>query len=113
MLKNFLKNSRSNVGLNKYKIIFSNPAVEDLEEIDFYIRNVLLEPEIANNLITRLMKSIDSLAYIPNRIKTVNGSTNIRKLISNDYLIFFTIKEDKIIILDIVKANRDLTNLQF
>ena len=101
--------------MKKYNIEYSKEAKEDLIGIKQYIKYNLQEPEIANKLISKIRMSIKSLkdnheifAIIDDDIIT---KLEIRKLIVDNYIVFYRIKNDSIEIVRIMYGRRNWINL--
>lgn len=70
--------------------------------------------EIADRNITMIEHAINTLDIMPNRCPVSDFSPNVRKLVMPKlpYLIFYTILDFEVVILDVVHAKRD-QNLLF
>lgn len=81
-----------------YKILQTNEFEEELEEIYRYIALKLKEPSIARNFYKKVIKSINSLKYLPERNCQIgsfkNKSRNLRRILVNHYVIIYEIKND-------------------
>ncbi|MCI9063802.1 MAG: type II toxin-antitoxin system RelE/ParE family toxin [Clostridia bacterium] len=82
--------------MNKYTIIWSPKARDDLSKIYHYISYHLKEKVTANKLIRRLLDLVSSLDYLPNRYPKVLNSkkyynSNIRKLLVGKYVILYEV----------------------
>jgi len=81
--------------MNKYEIIWSPKAYEDLQNIYAYIINQLKEKYIANNIIKNILNSISSLSYLPERHTKVFKSKirikNLRKLHIDNYVVIYEV----------------------
>ena len=101
--------------MKKYNIEYSKESKEDLIGIKQYIKYNLQEPETANKLISKIRMSIKSLkdnheifAIIDDDIIT---KLEIRKLIVDNYIVFYRIKDDSIEIVRIMYGRRNWINL--
>ena len=101
--------------MKKYNIEYSKESKEDLIEIKQYIKYNLQEPETANKLITKIRKSIRTLKDNPEIYSIINDDIikklEIRKLIVDNYIIFYRIKNDSIEIVRIMYGRRNWINL--
>lgn len=103
--------------MNKYNIEITEPAETDLFEIGNYIAKELLEPEIAKKIISKIAKEIFTLEEMPLRNGLVSdkrlSNKGIRKLIIDNYIIFYTVNEEMrvITIIRILYVKRDWINL--
>lgn len=77
----------------KYKVIYSPTALEDLDDIYYYIAYKLKEKQVAKNLIKRVYKSVRSLCEYPERFRRVEqepwASTGVRQLVEGNYIIYY------------------------
>ena len=80
--------------MNKYKIIWSPKANQDLNKIYTYIAYTLKEVSIANKTVKKIIKFISSLNYSPERypkLKYNNNIKNLRKLPLDNFVIIYQI----------------------
>ena len=101
--------------MKKYNIEYSKESKEDLIEIKQYIKYNLQEPEIANKLISKIRKSIRTLKDNPEIYAIIDDDIirklEIRKLIVDNYIIFYRMKNDSIGIVRIMYGSRNWINL--
>lgn len=88
--------------MDKYKIQLSIKAKNDIKNIVRYIKDVLLEPLIAEKYAKLIEKEIKSLGHCPQKFAVIDkgiiGIDNIRKLIIKNYIAFYRINEtDRIV----------------
>lgn len=88
--------------MDKYKIQLSIKAKNDIKNIVRYIKDVLLEPSIAEKYAKLIEKELKSLEHCPQKFavidKEIIGVDNIRKLIIKNYIAFYRINEsDRIV----------------
>jgi len=85
--------------LDKYEILFSIDAREDIEEITRYIKEVLALPELASIYREELLATIKELEFMPNRFEKVDTKyikrNNIRKIIYKNHLTLYATDEEK------------------
>lgn len=99
----------------KYQIFYTDSAKQDLKNIYRYICDSLVEPEIAEKLTDKIMKSIRSLDEMPQRYRLFDEepwrSCGLRILPVNNYLIFYLSDEEKTVvtILRIIYGGRDIS----
>ena len=81
----------------KYKIIWSPNAYKDLQNIYSYIKYCLKEKNIANKTVQKILYSISSLNYFPERYIKLKSSKfeirNIRKMYTYKYNIIYEVNE--------------------
>ncbi len=101
--------------MKKYNIEYSKEAKEDLIRIKQYIKYNLQEPETANKLISKIRMSIKTLKDIPEIQAIIDDDIirklEIRKLIVDNYIVFYRIKNDSIEIVRIMYGRRNWINL--
>ena len=101
----------------KYNVRYTESAEFDLIDIIHYIAVELNEPEAAFNLADNIYTFIGSLSSMPYRYALVNEERlavlGYRKLNIKNYLVFFTIDEEKQIVYveRILYARRDWLNI--
>ena len=86
----------------KYQIFYTDSAKQDLKNIYRYICDSLVEPEIAEKLTDKIMKSIRSLDEMPQRYRLFDEepwrSRGLRILPVNNYLIFYLSDEERTVV---------------
>ena len=103
--------------MNKYEIIWTPKAIKDIETFYNYIAYNLKEISIANNILKKIINSISSLDYLPERFLKIHNyhdsSKNLRRILVNNYVIIYEINKNigKIYILHIFHKNQDYFNL--
>lgn len=101
--------------MKEYSIEYSKEAKQDLISIKQYIKYNLQEPEIAQKLIFKIRKEINNLKDNPKLYTIIDNNIikelKIRKLIVDNYIIFFRIKSDCIQIVRIMYRKRNWINL--
>ena len=101
--------------MKKYSIEYSKKSKEDLIGIKQYIKYNLQEPETASKLISKIRKSIKTLKENPEIYAIIDDDIirklEIRKLIVDNYIIFYRIKNDSIEIVRIMYGRRNWINL--
>ena len=69
--------------MEKYIVVMSNQAEKELSNIITYISSVLLEPNIAKNLLKKLTNTIDKLETLPERYSISLMNTLLEKIFTN------------------------------
>ena len=98
----------------KWEIEYTTDADRDLEEIDSYIADVLLEPAIAEKQVARLMDAAGGLNHLPFRHRIYDRepwrSKGIRVFPVNNYLILYFPNESRTVveIVRILYGGRDI-----
>ena len=99
--------------LDRYSIRMSTKAKNDYKKIIRYIKSNLHEPIIAEKYAILIKDRIDSLKYYPQKFEVASSvivkQDNIRKLIINNYIVFYKIKEEskEVYILRIMYSGSD------
>ncbi len=96
--------------MKKYKIEFSQLALNDLYEIYLYISQELCSPQSAQDIYKKIEQKIESLSVLPFRnseIISINGE-NIRRLIVDNYSILYYVNENSVIIFRIIYTASNL-----
>ena len=82
----------------EYKIVYDKEASKELENIYLYIRNTLLEENIAQKTVGNIISKIKEMEYFPFANRTINLRNKNRKLIDKNYIIIYNVDlESKII----------------
>ena len=83
----------------KYKIILTDRAKYDLDDIYNYISKSLMAERAAENLMTRIQDSIMNLADMPEAFSIIEQykqrDYQYRKLIVNNYLVIYRIDKEQ------------------
>ncbi|MBQ9347437.1 MAG: type II toxin-antitoxin system RelE/ParE family toxin [Oscillibacter sp.] len=84
--------------MKRYEIEITPQAEKQMAEIRSYIANILLSQSAAQNLLSVLRREIQSLDYMPARIKLTSEepwrSQGIRRMLVKKYYVYFWIDED-------------------
>ncbi len=103
--------------MKRYKVLMTEPAADDLQEIARYISRELREPAIAQRLVGKIKEAVMSLADMPTRYAPVGderlASQGIRKLIVDNYILFYVVSEKDmaVTVVRILYVRRDWLNL--
>lgn len=89
--------------MKKYEVIITRDALKDIEDIYNYISKILHAPLAAYNLVRRIRKAIIELEYMPFRYPMLEYEADIayRKIIVDNYIIIYTVGNDKVIVVNI------------
>lgn len=96
-----------------YQIRMTPGAENDLLQLDDYISNVLLVPDIAVQYVGEIRQAIEQLSYFPRKVRLVPEepwhSRGIRRCPVNNFYIYFMIHEaeHQVIILNVIFNKRD------
>jgi addiction module RelE/StbE family toxin len=100
-----------------YKVLMTQPAIDDLQSIASYIANELREPSIAINLLNRIKEAVMSLSEMPARHSLVSDENlaiqKIRKILVDNYIVFYTVSEQDVTVtvIRILYGRRDWVSL--
>ena len=101
--------------MHKYETEYSKEAKQDLIEIKRYIKDTLKQPETAQNLVSRIRRKIDMLEDNPKIYAIIDlditKKLEIRKLVIDNYIVFYRVEGDKIQIVRIMYGRRNWINL--
>ena len=99
----------------KYNIEYSKESKQDLIGIKQYIKYNLQEAETAQKLVSKIRKEINNLKHNPETYSIIDDDIikklEIRKLIVNNYIVFYRIKKTNIEIVRIMYGRRNWINL--
>jgi len=90
------------------KILWTEPAIEDLRNLHSYIAHD--SPEYASSFVERIILSVEKLTRFPKigRIVPEADEETIRELFYHNYRIIYRIKQELIEIITVVHGRRDL-----
>ncbi len=101
--------------MKKYNIEYSKESKQDLIGIKQYIKYNLQEPETANKLISKIRKEINALKDNSEIYAIIDDDIikklEIRKLIVDNYIVFYRIKDNNIQIVRVMYGRRNWINL--
>ncbi len=98
---------------DNYRLIILPEAQEDIRSIVLYIARDLAAPQAALDLQNQFEEKINSLAYQPHRIKTIDEqpwkNAGVRKIRVKNYYIYFVIFEEEkaVKIMAVIYIGRD------
>lgn len=94
-----------------YNIKYSPEAKGDLRKIKSYIKNNLHEPDIAERLIKKIKEAVRELKINPEMYAVVDidrkGGIKIRRLMVDNYRVFYRVKGDWIQVIRILYKKRN------
>lgn len=101
--------------MKRYNLEYSKESKQDLIGIKQYIKYNLQEPEIAQKLVSKIRKEINSLKNNPEIYAIIDDDIirklEIRKLIVDNYIVFYRIKNSNIQIVRVMYGRRNWINL--
>ena len=91
--------------MEKYIVEITKEALQDMEDLYHYIAIDLLSPENALGQYNRIADKILNLSVFPEKFQLLESeperSRGIRRMLVDNYSVFYTIKENKVIITDV------------
>ena len=100
--------------MNKYHVEITKEALQDMEDIYNYIAKELCSPEIAMKQYNRIAKEILKLNIFPQRYRMITSEQEkekeLRRLIVDNYSVFYTIYEKRVIVTNVLYSASDLEN---
>jgi addiction module RelE/StbE family toxin len=101
--------------VNKYNIEYSKESKQDLIGIKQYIKYNLQEPETAQKLISKIRNEVNNLKNNPEICAIIDDELikklEIRKMIVDNYIVFYRIKNNNIEIVRVMYGRRNWINL--
>lgn len=98
--------------MKQYKVEITREALQDMEDIYNYIAIDLLAPENAMGQYNRIADEILTLDTFPERFRIMESepekSMELRRMLVDNYSIFYTIREDKVIVTDVLYTASDI-----
>lgn len=100
---------------NKFTLKIFPLARIDMEQIFAYISSELCNPSAAVNQIDAFESAFENLCGFPESCPFVDNEyvkdKTLRKLVVNNYLVFYRVKESEIQIIRVLYGMRDFENL--
>ena len=101
--------------MDRYNVEYSKESKQDLIGIKQYIKYNLQEPETAQKLISKIRNEINNLKYNPKICSIIDDDLikklEIRKLIVDNYIIFYRVRNNNIEIVRVMYGRRNWINL--
>lgn len=101
--------------MKKYNIEYSKDARQDLINIKKYIKYNLQEPNIAQKLIMKIKSEVEKLRNNPKIYTIIDDDIikklEIRKIIIDNYIVFYRINNESIQIVRIMYGRRNWMTL--
>ena len=99
------------------KLNISPQALNDLRDIKEYITRELENPDAAVNTVTKIIKTIRSLADFPNigspLSSIIDMRTDYRFLVSGNYIVLYRHENDNAYVVRILYGRRDYVKILF
>ena len=98
--------------MEQYKVEITKEALQDMEDMYNYIALELLSPENAMGQYNRIAEEILTLNAFPQRYRIMDSEPEkqmeLRRMIVDNYSVFYTIREDKGIVTDVLYTASDI-----
>lgn len=98
--------------MKQYAVEITNEALADMEQLYNHIAYVLRAPENAMGQYNRIAEEILKLDKFPERFRIVDSepecSRGMRRMLVDNYSVFFVIEEDRVIVTDVLFSASDL-----
>lgn len=100
------------ISMDKYTVEITKEALQDMEDIYNYIAVDLLSPENALGQYNRIADEIMNLDIFPERFRILDSepehSREIRRLLVDNFSVFYVIKDNKVIVTDVLYSTSDI-----
>ena len=98
--------------MKHYTVEITNEALADMEQLYNHIAYVLQAPENAMDQYNRIADAILTLETLAERIRIMESeperSKEMRRLLVDNYSVFFVIQGDKVIVTDVLYGASDI-----
>ena len=98
--------------MKQYRVEITREALRDMEDIYNYIAIDLLAPESAMGQDNRIANEILTLDTFPERFRIMESepekSMELRRMLVDNYSVFYTIREDEVIVTDVLYTASDI-----
>ena len=98
--------------MKQYVVEITDEALADMEQLYNHIAFVLLAPENAMGQYNRIADEILKLSVFSERFRIIDSepehSNGIRRMLVDNYSVFYIIKEDKVIVTDVLYSASDI-----
>ena len=98
--------------MNQYFVEITNEALADMEELYDYIAKALRSPENAMKQYRRIASQIMTLSEFPERYPLMESEPErikkLRKMPIDNYLVFYVVKENKVIVTNVLYSSSDI-----
>ena len=106
------QNSGRIIDMKHYTVEITNEALADMEQLYNHIAYVLQAPENAMDQYNRIADAILTLDTMAERIRIMESeperSKEMRRLLVDNYSVFFVIQGDKVIVTDVLYSASDI-----
>lgn len=100
---------------NKLKLVIYPAAQEDLEQIFSYISEKLCNPTAAIKQIEDFENALDTVCLFPQSCPFTENEyvkdRTLRKLVVNNYIVFYRVKNEEIQVIRVIYGMRDYAKI--
>lgn len=100
--------------MKQYAVEITDEALADMEQLYNYIFYVLRALESVMGQYNRIADEILKLGIFPERFRILDSepehSKEIRRMLVDNYSVFYVIKEDRVIVTDVLYTASDIEN---
>ncbi|MCP1103167.1 toxin ParE1/3/4 [Aequitasia blattaphilus] len=98
--------------MKRYVVEITEEALLDMKKLYNYIAMNLSAPENALGQYNRIADEILKLEYFPERFKELElnlvRAKGLRRMVVDNYLVFFVIKGDRVVVTDVLYSATDI-----
>ncbi len=98
--------------MKRYAVEITDEALADMEQLYNHIAYVLQAPENAMNQYNRIADAILTLDTLAERIHIMESEPErrqeMRRLLIDNYSVFYVIQRDKVIVIDVLYSASDI-----
>lgn len=114
MQRRHLQNLGRIIDMKRYTVEITNEALADMDQLYNHIAYVLQAPENAIDQYNRIADAILTLDTLAERIRIMESeperSKEMRRLLVDNYSVFYVIQRDKVIVTDVLYSASDIEN---
>lgn len=107
-----LQNLGRIISMKQYTVEITDEALADMDQLYDHIAHVLLAPENALGQYNRIADEILKLDIFPERFRIMDSepehSKGIRRMLVDNYSVFYVVKEDRVIVTDVLYSASDI-----
>lgn len=100
--------------MKRYKVEITKEALADMEQLYHHITYVLQAPKNAIDQYYRIADAILTLDTMAERVRIMESeperSKEMRRLLVDNYSVFYVIQGDKVIVTDVLYSASDIEN---
>lgn len=112
MRQRHLQSLERSINMKRYTVEITDEALADMELLYNHIALKLLAPENAVGQYNRIADEILKLDSSPERFKVIDSepehTKEIRKMSVDNYSVFYVIKEERVIVTDVLYSASDI-----